>query len=60
MRLIIDVDKKYKKLFVEVAKVTGAKTQVDERYQAEGEQDATKFPLRIRTTKSDLQKRSEM
>lgn len=46
MRLVIDVDKQYKKLFMEVAKVTGAKMRVDEQYVTQGEQDETEFLLR--------------
>lgn len=45
MRLIIDVDKQYKKLFMEVAKVAKAKVQVEEHYLTEEEEDKALLKL---------------
>lgn len=39
MRLIIDVDKQYKKLFLEAAKAARARVQVDEQYLTEAEEE---------------------
>ena len=39
MRLVIDVDKQYKKLFMEAAKAAKAKLQIDEHYLTEAEED---------------------
>lgn len=39
MRLVIDVDKQYKKLFMEAAKAAKARVQVDEQYLTEVEED---------------------
>jgi hypothetical protein len=39
MRLIIDVDKQYKRLFFEAAKAAKAKVQVDDQYLTETEED---------------------
>lgn len=39
MRLVIDVDRQYKKLFMEVAKAAKAKVQIDEQYQTQAEED---------------------
>lgn len=54
MRLVIDVDRQYKKLFVEIAKVTGAKMRVNELYVIEVEKDETEFLLRNPKNKSRL------
>lgn len=40
MRLVIDTDKQYKKLFMEVAKATKARVQVEEQYLTEEEDKA--------------------
>lgn len=45
MRLVIDVDKHYKKLFMEVAKVTKARVQVEEQYLTEEEEDKALLKL---------------
>ncbi|WP_232325985.1 hypothetical protein [Spirosoma montaniterrae] len=45
MRLVIDVDRQYKKLFMEVAKVAKAKVQVEEHYLTEDEEDKALFHL---------------
>lgn len=45
MRLIIDVDKQYKKLFIEVAKAAKARVQVDEQYLTEEEEDKALLKL---------------
>ncbi|MBC8154645.1 MAG: hypothetical protein H7Z72_17240 [Bacteroidetes bacterium] len=42
MRLVMDVDKQYKKLFMEVAKAANAKVQIDEQYLTE-EEEATRL-----------------
>lgn len=39
MRLIIDIDKQYKKLFMEAAKAAKARVQVDDQYLTEEEED---------------------
>ncbi len=39
MRLVIDVDKQYKKLFMEAAKATRATVRVDEQYLTEEEEE---------------------
>ena len=39
MRLIIDTDIQYKNLFIEVAKVTNAKVQIDDQYLTEKEEE---------------------
>ena len=39
MRLVIDVDKQYKKLFMEAAKAAKARVQVDKQYLTEEEED---------------------
>ncbi len=39
MRLVIDVDKQYKKLFIEATKGAKAKVQIDEHYLAEEEEE---------------------
>ena len=54
MRLVIDVDKQYKKLFMEVAKVTGARMRVNEQYLTETERDETEFLLRNPKNKARL------
>lgn len=45
MRLVIDVDKQYKKLFMEVAKATKARVQVEEGYLTEEEEDKALLKL---------------
>lgn len=45
MRLVIDVDRQYKKLFMEVAKVAKAKVQIDEKYQTQTEEDKALLKL---------------
>ncbi len=45
MRLVIDVDKQYKKLFIEAAKAAKAKVQVDEQYLTEAEEDKALLKL---------------
>ncbi|QDK81452.1 hypothetical protein EXU85_23710 [Spirosoma sp. KCTC 42546] len=45
MRLVIDVDKQYKKLFMEAAKAAKAKLQVDEHYLTEAEEDKALMKL---------------
>ena len=45
MRLVIDIDRQYKKLFVEVAKAAKARVQVDEQYLTEGEEDKALLEL---------------
>ena len=45
MRLVIDIDRQYKKLFVEVAKAAKARVQVDEQYLTEGEEDEALLEL---------------
>lgn len=42
MRLVIDVDKQYKKLFLEAAK---AKVQIDDQYMTEAEEDKAVLKL---------------
>ena len=39
MRLVIDVDKQYKKLFMEAAKAAKATVRVDEQYLTEEEEE---------------------
>ena len=39
MRLVIDVDKQYTKLFMEAAKAAKARVQVDKQYLTEEEED---------------------
>ena len=46
IRLTIDVDKQYKRLFMEAAKSAKARVQLEEQYLTEGEQDAIEFLLR--------------
>lgn len=45
MRLVIDVDKQYKKLFVEAAKAAKAKIQVDKQYLTEAEEEKSLLKL---------------
>lgn len=45
MRLVIDIDKQYKRLFLEAAKAAKAKLQVDEHYLTEEEEDKALFKL---------------
>lgn len=45
MRLVIDVDKQYKKLFLEVAKAAKARVQVEEQYLTEAEEDKALLKL---------------
>ncbi|MVM41373.1 hypothetical protein GO730_32925 [Spirosoma sp. HMF3257] len=45
MRLVIDVDKQYKKLFMEAAKAAKAKLQIDEHYLTEAEEDKALLKL---------------
>ncbi len=45
MRLVIDVDKRHKKLFVEAAKAVQAKIKVDEQYLTQGEEDTALLKL---------------
>ncbi len=45
MRLVIDVDRQYKKLFMEVAKVAKATVQVEEQYLTEKEEDKALLKL---------------
>lgn len=45
MRLVIDVDKQYKKLFMEAAKAAKARVQVDEQYLTEVEEDKALLKL---------------
>ena len=45
MRLVIDVDKQYKKLFMEAAKAAKAKVQVDEQYLTEAEEEKALLKL---------------
>lgn len=45
MRLVIDVDKQYKKLFLEAAKAAKARVQVDEQYLTEAEEDKAMLKL---------------
>ena len=45
MRLVIDVDKQYKKLFMEVAKAAKARVQVEEQYLTEEEEDKALLKL---------------
>ena len=45
MRLVIDVDKQYKKLFLEAAKAAKAKVQIDKQYLTEQEEDKALLKL---------------
>lgn len=45
MRLVIDVDKQYKKLFMEAAKAAKAKLQIDKYYLTEEEEDKALLKL---------------
>ncbi|WP_461053800.1 hypothetical protein [Spirosoma arcticum] len=45
MRLVIDVDKQYKKLFTEVAKAAKARVQIEEQYLTEEEEDKALLKL---------------
>lgn len=45
MRLVIDVDRQYKKLFMEVAKAAKAKVQVEEHYLTKEEEDKALLKL---------------
>ena len=45
MRLVIDVDKQYKKLFMEAAKAAKARVQVDTQYLTEAEEDKALLKL---------------
>lgn len=45
MRLVIDVDKQYKKLFMEAAKAAKAKVQIDEQYLTEAEENKALLKL---------------
>ena len=45
MRLVIDVDKQYKKLFMEAAKAAKARVQIDEQYLTEVEEDKALLKL---------------
>lgn len=45
MRLVIDVDKQYKKLFLETAEAAKARVQVEEQYMTEAEEDKALLKL---------------
>lgn len=45
MRLVVDVDKQYKRLFMEVAKVAEARVQVEGQYLTEAEEDRALLTL---------------
>ena len=45
MRLVIDVDKQYKKLFMEAARATKAKVQIEDHYLTEAEEDKALLKL---------------